>query len=352
MKNMDPGHTRPVVCLDAGHFGKYNPGAVEGYYESEMNWALHKLLASELERYGITVKKTRQRQDADMSLTQRGRSAKGADLLLSIHSNGVDGKPEVDYPVAYCNVDGGVDKLGTALANAVQDLMGTKQPGRIYKKVASSGHGDWYTVLAASKAVGVPGVILEHSFHTNPAACAWLMKVENLQALAKAEASIIADWFGIHEKEDHLYRVRRDWEDAKSQIGAYKVLGNAVRACKEGYAVYDETGAEVYSRKYTVKDFVLEVQEAVGAAVDGIAGPETLSKTVTVSAKVNSRHRVVKAIQKRLHALGYTEVGEPDGIAGPKFTDAVKAYQKNGGGAVDGEITARQRTWKRLLGMQ
>ena len=33
------------VCLDAGHWGKYNRSpVVPAYYESEMNWKLHLLL--------------------------------------------------------------------------------------------------------------------------------------------------------------------------------------------------------------------------------------------------------------------------------------------------------------------
>ena len=43
-----------------------------------------------------------------------------------------------------------------------------------------------------------------------------------------------------------LYRVRKNWEDAKSQLGAYSVLENAKAACKDGYTVYDESGKAVY----------------------------------------------------------------------------------------------------------
>lgn len=46
-----------------------------------------------------------------------------------------------------------------------------------------------------------------------------------------------------------LYRVRKTWEDVKSQIGAYKSIDNAKRACIEGYNVYDEDGNEVFSNK-------------------------------------------------------------------------------------------------------
>jgi N-acetylmuramoyl-L-alanine amidase CwlA len=43
-----------------------------------------------------------------------------------------------------------------------------------------------------------------------------------------------------------LYRVRKAWSDAKSQIGAYKSLSNAKNACKKGYSVFDANGNAVY----------------------------------------------------------------------------------------------------------
>ena len=51
------------------------------------------------------------------------------------------------------------------------------------------------------------------------------------------------------EKPKILYRVRKTWEDAKSQIGAYSDLKNAKEACDkagEEYEVYDEKGTAIY----------------------------------------------------------------------------------------------------------
>lgn len=106
------------------------------------------------------------------------------------------------------------------------------------------------------------------------------------------------------------------------------------------------------SSGYSKTDFVKDVQRATGAKVDGIAGKETLNKTITVSAKINKKHAVVKAIQKRLNALGYN-CGTADGIAGAKFTNAVNSYQKNvlKYRALDGEVTKGGKMWKSLLGM-
>lgn len=104
--------------------------------------------------------------------------------------------------------------------------------------------------------------------------------------------------------------------------------------------------------KYTTEQFIRDVQEVTGADIDGIAGPETLSKTVTVSEQKNSTHPVVIPLQKRLAALGYTDVGEADGVAGPMFTAAVVAFQEKNACWADGEITAGNKTWKKLLGME
>ena len=103
---------------------------------------------------------------------------------------------------------------------------------------------------------------------------------------------------------------------------------------------------------YTKKDFIREVQQVIGAKVDGIAGPETLSKTPTLSAKKNRRHAAVKAVQKYLYELGYVEVGKADGITGAKFTAAVMRYQREHGCISDGVISAHARTWKKLLGLE
>ena len=51
-----------------------------------------------------------------------------------------------------------------------------------------------------------------------------------------------------------LYRVRKDWPDAKSQKGAYKVLSNAKKCAdaNPGYSVFDSNGNLVYPEKYRV----------------------------------------------------------------------------------------------------
>lgn len=49
--------------------------------------------------------------------------------------------------------------------------------------------------------------------------------------------------------QGQIYRIRKSWTDAKSQIGAYRNLTSAKALCAKnvGYSVYDEAGKVVYS---------------------------------------------------------------------------------------------------------
>lgn len=241
VKNVKAGHAQPIVCLDAGHYGKYNRSpAVPAYYESDMNWKLHNMLKAELEQYGIMVKQTRSDKDKDLSVYNRGVASDGCDLFLSIHSNAVGNgvNEDVDYPVVYVQLDGKGDALGNQLAAEIERLMDTKQNGRINKREGKS--GEYYGVLRGAAAVGTMGMILEHSFHTNTRSTKWLMDDSNLQKLAQREAELVAGWFGMSKKEesaDVWYCV---------QIGAYSVKKNAeaqlAKAKAAGFAdAYIET---------------------------------------------------------------------------------------------------------------
>lgn len=211
------------ICIDAGHYGKYNRSkVVPSYYESEMNWMLQNLLASALEAYGVTIVKTRADQTKDLGLSARGKKAKGCDLFLSLHSNACDTE-SVDYPLVVTMQDGKGDKLGQSIAKKIQELMGTTQAGKITKKKGTYG-GEWYGVLAGAASVGVMGLIIEHSFHTNTKAAKWLSEDSNLKKMAEAEAKLIAEHFNLTSKPKvetpapAKYRV---------QVGAYSDKANA-----------------------------------------------------------------------------------------------------------------------------
>ena len=145
-------------------------------------------------------------------------------------------------------------------------------------------------------------------------------------------------------------------EGNKNESVSYRSInanGKYIRGyCLPDYASKASKPVEIVSTStYSKAAFVRDIQKAFGATVDGIAGPETLNSTITLSAILNRKHEAIRAVQRRLATLGYTSVGKVDGIAGVKFTKAVKEFQKNNGCEVDGEITARGKTWKKLLGL-
>lgn len=187
------------VCLDAGHYGRYNQSpANRNYYESVAMWKLHLLQKKYLEELGIEVITTRKNKDKNLALYDRGAMSKGCDLFISNHSNAVGSyvKETVDYPVAFVPLNGKGDEIGKKLTDCVKSVMGTEQDGRIATKKNKSG-GEYYGVIRGAVAVGTIGLILEHSFHTCTKSTNWLLNDSNLDKLARAEAEVIAEYLGV-----------------------------------------------------------------------------------------------------------------------------------------------------------
>lgn len=217
------------ICLDAGHFGKYNQSPVNpAYWESEFTWRFHLLLKDELKRRGVTVVTTRTEQGKDLDVYKRGQLAKDCDLFLSIHSNACADQ-SADYPLACCCVSGQADVLGHELAEAVGAVMRTAGKARIWKRTGNGGT-DYYGVLRGAASVGVPGILLEHSFHTNKRATEWLMDDTNLAKMAAAEADVIAEHYGVQTAPEGLSDARKIWDKFRgaglSEAGAAGLMGN------------------------------------------------------------------------------------------------------------------------------
>lgn len=66
-----------------------------------------------------------------------------------------------------------------------------------------------------------------------------------------------------------IYRVRKTWENARSQIGAFENLDNAKRCADEnrGYYVYDSNGFVVYPQTFQVKVTIDDLRIRTGAGL-------------------------------------------------------------------------------------
>lgn len=283
------------IYINPGHSDK-DPGAVG--YETERKLCV--AVSRHMNDYLLANYDCETRVYSNDSLTAVCNDANnwGADLFVSNHFNagGGDGYEALVYSQKRV-------PLGEIFAKQVQAIG---QNLRLYG--------------------AAPGVKIRTDLH--------VLKYTDMAAIINEGAFV-----------DNLKDIQ-DWNDDAE----LKALGIA----------YAEAAAEFLSLEkkpikeketYSLEQFVEDVQKACGASVDGIAGPKTLSKTVTLSRWKNRRHGAVLAVQKRLLALGYDEVGEADGVAGAKFDSAVKHFQKDNGCTPDGEITAGNKTWKKLLGV-
>lgn len=91
-----------------------------------------------------------------------------------------------------------------------------------------------------------------------------------------------------------MYRIRKSWADAASQIGAYTNLEYAKVACKDGYAVFDAAGTQVWPEQ-EFKPYIVRITAQSGLNVR--TGPGT-------------NYGVVMTLA---YGGGYTIVGEQNG---------------------------------------
>ncbi len=282
MRNVKSGHLRPVICLDAGHAGKYNQSPVcKEFYESQVVWKLQSLLKTELEAQGMEVRLTKNSLDADPGLVQRGKMAQDCDLFLSLHVNAAQ-RESADYVLAVYMVQDGCGIIDTQskivaqyLSDAVAESMGAK--ANVWSQESQSdrdGNGhpdDYYGVLRGAHAVGTAGVILEHGFYTNEKQANWLMQEKNLKALAKKESEVLADWFEVKEPGKSFMTTLRS-VPAGTQGPRVKAIQALLIA--KGYTCGDH-GIDGSFGPAT-KKAVLAFQKANYLTEDAIVGAQTL----------------------------------------------------------------------------
>lgn len=262
------------IMIDPGHYAGFNRSpVVPEYTEGDRVWKLSQYLGAALKKRGFIVGYTKttinghpKNAKGGDDVYKRGTKSKGYDLLLSLHSNACDTE-SVDRAVVIPPVSGKEKALATKLGAVVKKIMGLSSY-QIYTRDNGSGR-DYYGVIRGAAYVGTPCLIIEHGFHTNAAVAKWLLVDSNLQKLADAEADAIADYYGVTVTEKpvtapEIYRVRKSWADAKSQLGAFKSLENAKAKADavSGYNVYNSAGKCVYSpgsSKKTVDEIAREV---------------------------------------------------------------------------------------------
>lgn len=284
------------IMLDPGHDkAKYNQSpVVPAYWEGARMWRLSQFLRTALEAKGFEVGCTKSKCDQAVDVVSRGRKAKGYDAFISLHSNAC-GDQAVDRPVGIYFVDdncGKIDdkskELAKILSQTVAEVMGTRYKASQYSQLSSrdrDGDGrkndDYYGMLYGSHQVGVTGIILEHSFHTNKAAAQWLMSDANLRKLAEAEASALAKYYGVSGgASTSAPNTKKEEFEVKVSVLRKGDKGNEVKALQAhligyGYSV----GASGIDGSFgpATEKALKAYQNDHGLAVDGSRGPATFA---------------------------------------------------------------------------
>lgn len=325
------------ICIDAGHYGKYNRSyVVPEYYESDMTWKLHLLLKKYLEQYGFDVITTRESQNKDLALYKRGAASKGCDLFISLHSNAAYNSGDsaekkkknepIDRVDIYAPISGKGHDIARKMADCIVSVMGTNQGGNVKTRKSGSG-GEYYGVIRGAVAVGTVGLLVEHSFHTNTRAAKWLLEESNLDKLAQAEARVLAEHFSMTGKPDAEEAVKPEADQAGKlgdrllKLDSPMMRGDDVREMQErmnalGYSCGNADG--IFGKK--TEDGVKKLQEAADIAVDGIFGPMSLKALKAAESVGTAQKKTLAELadevidgkwgngserRKRLEAAGY-----------------------------------------------
>ena len=246
------------ICIDPGHFAGKNEVTGSdsyGYAEGDFTLEVAKELKNLLEKkYGIAVCMTRDSGSIslggyrDASLDSGHISLRGAyaaeqecDLYLAIHTNANEDNANgadtfgqsiaIDKPIlivndlvvssdtllAVCNAVGqnlaevsyqlGISSHKDFTAVAADRVMewttayndSTEKQGTVVCRHGS--HGQYYGTLRGAQEAGIPGVIIEHGYHTVPQMRDAAMNGELKEKWAEADAEGIVSGFGFQNKD-------------------------------------------------------------------------------------------------------------------------------------------------------
>lgn len=194
----------------------------------------------------------------DRTIATRTKTANtyGADFYLSVHHNagihGGTGGGIVAY--TYLSVDNKTKEWQKALYQAAITHSGLK--GNRATPLASQDLGE-------CRETSMPAVLMECGFMDSVVDTPIILTDQFAEQMADAFVEVLVNFSGAKPKKvpdasakpeevSQLYRVRASANDAKSQVGAYRVLNNAISAAKKtNLCVFDTAGNCVWKPDVT-----------------------------------------------------------------------------------------------------
>lgn len=313
-----------LVAIDAGHGGfGVTPGkrTPDGEYEWNFNNKVAVAAIAKLKANGVNILRTDDPTGkTDVGLTARTNKANraDADIFVSIHHNANTGK------------------WGTHTGTETFTMEGSQPKSEKLAKLVHAGFVKAYGLkdrglkkenFAVLRQTTMPAILLEGGYMDSTIDIKKMRSDAVLKAAGEAIADGVLAYFGIKPKVVvekpapteaaapvvKLYRVRKTWADAKSQIAAFESFAQAKECAdgQKGYRVYDTKGVAVYvpdHAKFVLPTVMLE---------------EGSANTTGVT-----------LLQRALTAAGFTVA--VDGDFGPATTKALKAFQSKYAAPADG----------------
>lgn len=196
-----------IICLDAGHGGTAKTDSFRagptGEREEWINLRVALLLQKMLEEKGARVVMTRVSDDT-ISLSRRAQIAKenNSDLFLSIHHNAT-ADPKVNFPIIYFHGNASENKASVILGKEIGKALGEK----LYQGSTPVSIVSDHVIFSQSGtrvlrgSYGIPGVIAEASFFTNPEEEGKLKQPEHNHQEAEAYLAALENYFELTNQQ-------------------------------------------------------------------------------------------------------------------------------------------------------
>lgn len=197
-----------VIVIDAGH-GEDDPGSIApttGVYEKDCNLAIAKAMKEELCKYdGVKVYLTR---SDDEWMTNTGRAmiaaSLNADFLISVHNN--SGSDTNSGCIAYRSLNEYYSEATNDMCRLITEnlaALGLNNGGVQTRTSTGYDYEDYYTLIAEGVRAGVPSIIVEHCFLSNPSDEALLCNTdgtvnsEMATAMGQADAKAVVTYYNL-----------------------------------------------------------------------------------------------------------------------------------------------------------
>ena len=239
------------VFLGIGHGGTDSGATDNGFKEKDLNLTIGLACRDELARHGVTVKMSREKDEADPLKDEiKECNAFNPDLALDIHNNAGCG----DGAEVYHYSKGGKSKeLAQNILNAIVALG---QNSRGLKTKIGNGGADYFGFIREIKA---PSVIVECAFVDNATDIQIINTAEKQRKMGVAVAHGVLKTLGV--------AVKAQQQPAKPQPTApagtlYKVTGQWCWVRKGPGTNYAKNGKVQRNEVYTI----MEVKAGPGSA--------------------------------------------------------------------------------------